>query len=197
MKRIVIAAVALLCLCGTAAAQRHLEYKWRGFYATVDASYGMNLNRAVGDNGIADTVSMFGMGFSAGYQFRKEAAAGAGVMYLVDGTGAFSQMPVFFELRSHLMRSRLTPYTVLQAGYSLPVGASSEAPNVIKITSGGLYFGVSVGARYAIERTFAVGAHVDYRMLQSTEVTRNYTNGPQLADPVILHMLSGGLSLYF
>lgn len=197
MKKVIIAAVALLCLVGTAAAQRHLEYKWRGFYATVDFSYGMNLNRAAGDNGIADTISGIGMGFSGGYQFSKEAGLGAGVLYFVDGTGAFSQMPVFVELRSHFMRSQLTPYTVLQAGYSLPVGASSEAPNVIKITKGGLYFGFSLGARYAIERTFAVGVHVDYKLMQSNEVTRNYANGPKLSDPAITHLLAGGVSLYF
>lgn len=197
MKKIIIAVVALLCLTGTAAAQRHLEYKWRGFYANVDFSYGMNLNRSVGDNGIADTVNAVGMGFSVGYQFRKEACVGAGIVYFTDGTGALTQMPVFVELRSHFMRSRLTPYSALQAGYSLPVGASSEYPNVIKITKGGLYFGASMGARYAVERSFAVGVHVDYRFLQSTEVTRNYAAGQQLADPTVLHMLMGGVCLYF
>lgn len=197
MKKVIIAAVVLLCLAGTAAAQRHLEYKWRGFYATVDFNYGMNINRGEDFNGLSDTVSGFGMGFSAGYQFRKEAAVGGGVMYFIDGTGAFSQMPVFLELRSHFMRSRLTPYSVLQAGYSLPVGASSDAPNVIKITEGGLYLGFSLGARYAIERTFAVGVHVDYRFLQSTVVTRNYASGLHTEDPKNLHMLSAGVSMYF
>lgn len=197
MKKIILAALALFCLGNIATAQRHLEYKWRGFYATLDFSYEMNLNRSAGLNGIADTVSAYGMGFSGGFQFRKEAGVGAGLTYIADATGAFSQMPVYVELRSHFMRSRLTPYSVLQVGYSLPVGASSEAPNVIQITKGGLYFGASLGARYAIERSFAVGLHVDYKLLQSNEVTRKYTNGPQLSDAVIMHMLSGGVSLYF
>lgn len=197
MKKIILAAVALILLGNVATAQRHLEYKWRGFYATLDFSYGMNLNRTPGLNGIGDTVSAFGLGFSSGFQFRKEAALGAGVTYISDATGAFTQMPLFLELRSHFMRSRLTPYTVLQAGYTLPVGSSSEAPDVIKITKGGLYFGFSLGARYAIERSFAIAAHVDYKLLQSNEVTRNYASGPNLADAIVLHMLSGGVSLYF
>lgn len=197
MKKLILAAVALLCLTGTAVAQRHIEYKWRGAYFVVDAGYNMNLNRGVGLNGRADTVAAVGVSFSGGFQFSKEAGLGMGATYISDPTGAFTQMPVYVELRSHFMRSRLTPYTVLQGGYSLPLGSSSEPPRV-EITKGGLYFGVSVGARYAVERTFAIGLHVDYKMLQSTEVTRyDITNTPELADPVTLHCVGGGVSLYF
>ena len=120
MKKTIIAAVALLCLCGTAVAQRHVEFYWRGVYVVGDASYMMNLNRSKNDNGFADTVSAFMPSASAGFQFRKEAGVGVGFSYLADPTGAFTQLPVFVELRSHFLRSRLTPYSVLQVGYSLP-----------------------------------------------------------------------------
>lgn len=197
MKKIIIAAVALLCLTGTAVAQRHIEYKWRGAYFVVDAGYSMNLNRAEGMNGRADTVGAVGVSFSGGFQFSKEAGLGVGATYFSDPTGAFTQMPVYVELRSHFMRSRLTPYTVLQGGYCLPLGSSSEPPRV-EITNGGLFFGVCFGARYAIDRGFAIGLHVDYKMLQSTIVTRyDIHNTPELADPVTLHCVGGGMSFYF
>lgn len=196
MKKTILAAVALLCLCGTAAAQRHIEYRWRGIYFVGDASYVMNLNRSAGENGLADTVSGFMPSLSGGFQFRKEAAVGLGFAYLSDPNGAFTQLPVFVELRSHFMRSQLTPYVVLQAGYSLPVGASSKPP-VTKIDEGGLYLGVEVGGRYAFNRTVALGLHASYRLLQSNAVIRHdAANKPMLTETVVLHMLGAGLSVY-
>lgn len=196
MKKTILAAVALLCLCGTAAAQRHIEFRWRGIYFVGDGSYVMNFNRSPNESGLADTVSGFMPSLSGGFQFRKEAAVGLGFAYLADPTGAFTQLPLFVELRSHFMRSRLTPYTVLQVGYSLPVGASSEPP-VTKIEEGGLYLGFEVGGRYAFNRTVALGLHASYRMLQSNVVSRqDLTNQPMLEETVVLHMIGGGLSIY-
>lgn len=196
MKKIVIAAVALLCLSGTAAAQRHIEFRWHGVYFVGDGSYVMNFNRSSNQMGLTDTVSGFMMSLSGGYQFRKEAAVGLGFSYLSDLTGAFTQLPLYVELRSHFMRSRLTPYTVLQVGYSLPVGASSEPP-VTKIEEGGLYLGFEVGGRYAFNRSVALGLHASYRMLQSNSVMRSdATNNPMLSETVVLHMMGVGLSVY-
>ena len=197
MKRMILAIVAVLCLAGTAQSQRHIEYKWRGAYFVVDGSYCMNLNRAPGLNGYTDTLSAFNLSIIGGFQFRKEAGVGLGMSYIADPRGAYTQMPVFIELRSHLMRSRLTPYTVLQGGYTLPLGSSSEPPS-IQITKGGLYFGFEVGARYAVTREFGIGVHAGYKMLQSFEVTRSDINNvPEIADPVVLHLVNGGVSFYF
>ena len=90
MKKTILAAVALLCLCGTAAAQRHIEYRWRGIYFVADGTYVMNLNRSANQSGLADTVSAFMPSFSGGFQFRKDAAVGLGFAYLSDPTGAFT-----------------------------------------------------------------------------------------------------------
>lgn len=196
MKKSFIAAVVLLCLCGTTAAQRHIEFRWRGIYFVGDGSYMMNLNRSANDNGHADTVSGFMPSLSGGFQFRKEAAVGLGFSYLADPSGAFTQLPVFAELRSHFTRSRLTPYAVLQVGYSLPVGASSKPP-VTKIDEGGLYLGVEFGGRYAINRTVGLGFHASYRFLQSNAVIRHdLQNKPMLTETVVLHMVGAGLSIY-
>ena len=198
MQKAIIAVVALLCLCGTAAAQRHIEYKWRGAYVVVDGSYVMNLNRAPGTSSVisvADTMSGFALGISGGFQFRKEAGVGVGITYLMDPTGAFTQMPVYAELRSHFMRSRLTPFAVLQVGYTLPLGASSP---MIKIEKGGVYFGAQVGARFAIDRSFAIGLHAGYKLLNMAEVSRfDADHKPLLADPRTLHTVDAGISLHF
>ena len=197
MKKTMFIAVALLCLCGTAAAQRHVEYKWRGAYFVVDGSYIMNINREPGLNGRSDTLDAVALSFSGGFQFSKEAGVGIGATYIADASGAYTQMPVFVELRSHFMRSRLTPYTILQGGYCLPLGSSSEPPRV-QITKGGLYFGAGVGARFAVDRGFAIGLHADYKMIQSRVVTRyDIHNSPVIADPITMHVVGGGLSLYF
>lgn len=197
MKRTIIVAAALLCLCGTAAAQRHIEFRWRGLYLAGDLSYAFNLNRSPDRAGIADTVSGLMPSFSAGFSFRKEAAVGVGFSYFAEPTGAFRQMPLYVELRSHFLRSQITPYTVLQAGYTLPVGSSSQPP-VKKIEEGGLYFGLEVGARYAINRSFAIALHAGYKMLQSNKVQRNDEfNQPMLTEDVVLHLINAGLSVYF
>ena len=197
MKKTILVVVALLCLCGTAQSQRHIEYKWHGAYFVVDGSYIMNINRAPALNGYTDTLSAFNLSVIGGFQFRKESAVGLGFSYVADPTGAYTQMPVFVEIRSHLMRSRITPYTAVQGGYSLPLGSSSEPPS-IQITKGGLYFGLEVGARYAITRNYGVGAHLGYKLLQSREVTRtDAANMPLIADPLTLHVLSFGASLHF
>ncbi len=200
MKKIVVAIIAMTVLCGVAQAQRHIEFRWHGVYLTGNLSYGANLNRTVEEGGVVgDTLSAFMPTFTAGYQFRKEAGVGLGFSYVADPTGAYTQLPVFVELRSHYMRSRLTPYTALQVGYTIPLGMSS-APNPVsnKIEEGGLYFGIEVGGRYAISRSTAVGVHAMYRLLQSNVLQRSDINGtPMLATPVVLHVVGGGVSFYF
>ena len=203
MKKIFLVAVALLCLTGTAAAQRHIEFLWHGAYLVGDASYGFNLNRAQDEfDTVATTLNAMMPGISMGYQIRQETGVGIGFNYVADPTGAYSQMPLFVELRSHLTRSQLAPYVLLQAGYTLPLGSASEAtvecPVSSKIEEGGLYFGLEAGARYAFSRNLAVAGHAGYRLLQSNLVSRTDINGhPILAVPITLHVISFGVSLYF
>lgn len=190
MKKIVFLTLVMLTAAGSLMAQ-HIEYKWRGFYSVADLSFNTNVNRSV------DTVNAFSASVIAGFQFRKEICIGLGASYVFDPTGAFSQVPVFMELRTNIMRSRLTPYTAIQVGYSMPVGSSSEPPS-IQITQGGFYSNIEFGGRYAIRRNLAVGAHIGYKVLQSNEVTRlDINNVPMLADAVTLHMINAGVSFHF
>lgn len=200
MKKTIIAIVAMMALCGVAQAQRHTEFRWHGIYLVGDATYGVNLNREVGETAVVgDTLSAFMPTLTMGFQIRKEAGVGLGLSYVADPTGAYTQMPLFVELRSHYLRSRLTPYSVIQVGYSLPLGASS-APNPIgnKIEEGGLYVGLEVGGRYALNRSTALAVHATYRLLHSNSVYRSDINGTSmLEEPVLLHVLGGGVSFYF
>ena len=200
VKRIIIAIVAIVALCGVAQAQRHIEFRWHGVYLVGDVAYGANLNRAVEEGAVVgDTLSAVMPTFTVGYQFRKEAGVGLGFSYVADPTGAYTQLPLFVELRSHYMRSQLTPYTVLQVGYTMPLGMSST-PNPIgnKIEEGGLYVGIEVGGRYALSRTTAVALHASYRLLQSNKVLRTDIHGTSLlAPPVVLNVVGGGVSFYF
>lgn len=210
MKKYFILSIIALAISGQAFAQKHVEYKWRGFYSVVDLSFAANLNR--GDSeapaNAASTaitqgysVNALGMSVIGGFQFRREVCVGVGATYLMDMNGAFTQVPLFVELRSNYMRSQITPFTVIQLGYSLPVGAEGGSPVVTKITQGGPYFGLEVGARYAISRKFAVSGHIGYKMLRANEVTRRDISNPstaaEIAESVVLHMFAIGASLHF
>ena len=200
MKKIVLAIVTLVALCGASQAQRHIEYRWHGVYVTGDMSYGMNINRTPDEfDVIGDTLSCVMPSITVGYSFRKEAALGLGFTYVADPTGAYTQLPLFVELRSHFSRNQLTPYTVLQAGYTMPLGASSVAdPYASAIEEGGLYLGIEAGVRYAFSRQVAVAGHVGYRMMQSNVVHRRDAEGTSIvAPPVVLHVLAVGATLYF
>lgn len=200
MKKIVIVIVTIVSLCGAAQAQHHIEFLWRGIYLVGDVTYGFNLNRSLDEfDTVATKLNALMPGISVGYQFSKETGVGVGFNYVADPSGAYSQLPVYAELRSHILRDQLSPYTALQIGYTLPVGASSVAdPVSTKIEEGGLYFGLEVGARYALSHTTAVAGHIGYRLLQSNLVSRSDIHAhPILAVPVTMHVLAIGASFYF
>lgn len=200
MKKILFAIIAMVSLYGVAQEQHHTEFRWHGIYVVGDLSYGFNVNRSLDEfDTIPATLNALIPSFSVGYQFRKETSVGLGFSYVGDPTGAYTQMPIFAELRSHITRSQLTPYIVMQVGYTLPLGTSSDmTPVSSQIEEGGLYFGLEAGGRYAINRNLAVGAHVGYRLLQSNSVKRTDVDGnPILAIPVVLHVITGGISLYY
>lgn len=200
MKKIVITIVAMVALCGAAQAQRHIEFLWHGVYVVGDASYGFNLNRSTDEyDTIANKLGAFMPGVSVGYNIRKETGVGVGFNYVADPTGAYTQLPLYAELRSHFLSSQLTPYSVLQVGYTFPLGTSSEPDPVgCQIEEGGLYFGLEAGVRYALSRTMAVAGHVGYRLLQSNKVLRtDIERRPILDTPVHMHMLTFGATFYF
>ena len=191
MKKLLLL-LATVAVFGTAQAQ-HIEFKWRGFYAVGGYDYAMNINQTPYD----DHVAFHGATVAGGFQFRKETGVGIGASFMHDATGAFSQLPIFVELRSHYLRSRLTPYTTIYVGYSVPLGSSSGGAESVQIKAGGVTSGANVGVRFAVSRKFGVSAYVGYQELYMTKVARKEAG--RLADmpPLLLHNLKFGVGLNF
>ena len=181
--------LCLVCLCGVQA--QHVEFKWHGLYGVTELDYVTNLNRD--DHG----VSFTGYSVVMGWQIRKESGVGLGFTYLMDPTGSFSQMPLYVELRSHYMRSRLTPFTVVQAGYSFPVNSASSGTEAISVKQGGMMFAFATGGRYAINRWMAVSLHVGYQLLMMNEVERQHASFPTDRSSQLLHNVKVGVGLHF
>lgn len=194
-KKIASLVAVILCLSGTVEAQRHASFRWRGFYSAIGGAYAFNLNRGADINGVADTVVGYELQISCGYQFSRAAGVGIGVNYLHDANGVFNLLPTYVELRSHFMRTELTPYTVLQVGYNIPLGAATET---VKVEKGGLYFGASIGARYSFSKNAAIGLHGGYQLINLHNVSRSDGEGnPLLSDVSTLSIVNAGLTLYF
>lgn len=192
MKKVILLAVAVFAMM-TAQAQRHVEFKWHRWYGVAGYDFSTNINKTR----FEDKATFHGVYAIGGWQIRKESGVGLGVEFLKDPTGAFNQLPVFVELRSHYLRSQLTPYTSVSVGYSIPLGSSSGGENAIKIKRGGAIWGVNVGARYAITRTFAVSAFVGYQGIFMGSVERKIEGLLANNGPLLLHNLKAGVGFNF
>lgn len=191
MKRIALLLVAVVSFA--AAHSQHIEFKWRGFYITGGYEYTTNLNKTFYE----DKVAFNGFMVAGGFQFRKETGVGLGAAYLNDPSGAFSQLPIFVELRSHYLRSRLTPFTSIYVGYSIPLGASSGGRESIQINRGGVTSGANAGVRFAVNRKFGINAYVGYQELYMTRVNRKVDGKWAEGQPLLLHNLKVGVGLNF
>ena len=191
MKRFLLL-LASVAVFGAAQAQ-HIEFKWRGFYVCGGYDHAMNLNKTPYE----DQVAFNGFSVAAGFQFRKETGLGLGASYMHDATGAFSQLPIYVELRSHYLRSRLTPFTTIYVGYSIPLGSSSGGTESIQVKEGGITSGANVGVRFAFTRKFGVHAYVGYQELYMTKVNRKVNGRLAETQPLLLHNLKFGVGVNF
>lgn len=173
----------------------HIELKYYGFYAVVDYAFMLNLNKQHDE--YVDDFMLHGITAVAGWQWRKESAVGLGFSYLYDPNGSFTQIPVFLEFRSHYLRSRLTPFTAVQLGLTVPFGSVNDDPDYTKIVDGGLAMGLEVGGRYAITPRAGLNFYVGYQMLQNRNVERGDANTPATRLPELYHLLKAGVGLNF
>ncbi|MCR4660141.1 MAG: hypothetical protein K5650_07585 [Bacteroidales bacterium] len=188
--------ILAMLVCGTlaVAAQEHVEFRWYGFYGVGEYAFMTNVNQTTH----SDTANLHGFTFISGFQFGKEAGLGLGVTYLNDPRGGFTQLPVFLELRSHFSRNTLTPFSAVQIGYCIPLGATGIPPKSIYIDEGGLYFNILAGARYALSRNLAVNLNMGYQLMFLNKVKMCDENGmPALDDPILFHMLRFGAGVNF
>lgn len=191
MKKIFILLASVCCFC--VAEAQHLEFGWRGIYGVAGYSYSTNLSTQDGQN----KASFHNVSGVIGFQYRKEVGVGLGADFMYDPTGAFTLLPIHVELRSHYLRSRLTPFSVLQLGYAVPIGTSSKGAESIHVRKGGVEFGLQVGGRYAITRSFGVSLFVGYQMIMLNQV--EYSHGGMLAErePALMNNLKFGLAFNF
>ncbi|MBR1517138.1 MAG: hypothetical protein IJ620_03220 [Bacteroidales bacterium] len=191
MKKKLFVLLMAVLTTGVVAAQDHIEFKWYGLYSVVDYSYAVNMNKQYGDVALSEITGV------VGFQIRKETAVGLGITYAKHSTDGYTQLPLFIELRSHYTRSRLTPFTAVQIGYSFPMGMSNGGDESITINKGGVFFGLNGGARFAINPRFGFSLHVGYQMMLMNEV--EFVYGGLLAErkPVLFHLLRAGVGINF
>lgn len=198
----------MLCsACFVGLQAQHIEYKWHGIYVEADYAYMLNVNRINEDdeflthmpnyNPYPDKVNFNGFSAVCGFQFRKEVGVGLGFNYLNDPTGAFSQIPLFIELRSHYLPSRLSPYTVIQAGYSIPMKTTNGGSSAITVKEGGVSFALLAGGRFAVTRRFGINAFVGYHILMMNKVEHNFNGVCAERTSILLHNIKFGVGLNF
>lgn len=185
----------------------HIEFKDWGVYGIVEYDFMKTMSwtfyqDALPLNEVVDMPTFNAFTGVFGFQLRRQTGLGLGITYLKDFNDAFTQMPIFLELRSHYLRSRLTPFTVLQVGYSFPLGTSqalgAAANHSLYIEKGGVMFSLQAGARFAFKRKFGISLNVGYSMLNLGKVGRNdafmvAANNEQ----VLLHNVKAGLAFNF
>jgi len=182
---------------------KHTEFRYYGIYGTVDFTYMMNIApqhdacELTGFAGYNDAYSLMGFTASAGFQWRKESAIGMGFSFLYDMNGSFSQIPIFLEFRSHYTRNRLTPYTSIQMGYSVPFSSTSGGTEYVKINQGGMTFGGEIGGRVAFGRNFGMHLGVGYQLIQCHEVERGVAGEPAVRMPELYHNLKVNVGFNF
>lgn len=185
----------------------HIEFKDWGVYGILEYDFVKTFSWTFYQDALPESEQVEMPTFNSftgvfGFQLRRQTGLGVGFNFLKDATDAFTQLPVFVELRSHYLRSRLTPFSVLQLGYSFPLGTSrnmESAPNhSLYIAQGGVMFGVQAGARYAFNRKFGISLNVGYMMLHANEVGRNDAYMVQANnESVLFHNFKAGLALNF
>ena len=189
--------VALLLASAAVRAQGRVEFKWYGLYTVLDYSYAINLNNNVPRIGEDGQMSFSEITGVVGFQLRKETGIGLGFTCLLDPADGYTQMPMYVELRSHYLRSRMTPFTVLKLGYAMPLGESSVGNDAICINRGGVFMGAEIGGRYTISSSFAVNFHVGYQMILMSEVEYYHNNMLAQREPVQFHVVHAGAGINF
>lgn len=118
---------------------RVLAKGYRG-YAEVGGSVDMDL---------VNTFGILDLATSHGYQFSPHFFLGVGVGVQVYSSMEVVQVPVFGEMRFHLLKKWVSPFASLRAGYSV-----SE--------NKGAYFNPMVGVRFGFKKHFGLNVGVGY-----------------------------------
>ena len=203
MKKTILLLLLLTATAATRAGQApspqslppHVEFKYYGFYSVIDYTFMTNLNTTHGE--YVDKYTLNGLTAVAGWQWRRQSGIGIGFSYLNDGNASFSQIPVFVEFRSHFLRNRITPFTAIQLGYSIPFGSKNAAVDYTRIEEGGITAGLSVGARFAITQKIGLNLYAGYQLIQNNSVERGFNSVAATRLPELYHNVKFGLGVNF
>lgn len=191
MKKVILLMAAVVAVM--AAQAQHVEFKWHRMYGVAGYDFSTNINTT----NYADKATFNSFYAIGGWQIRKESGIGLGVEYMMDATGAFSQLPVFVEVRSNYLRNRITPFTSAYVGYSIPLGSSSAGDNRVKIDKGGPTWGLSIGARFAYTRKLGFSAFIGYQGIFLNRVERYQDGLLGYGEPLLLHDFKAGVGFHF
>lgn len=202
MKKLVFLLVAVVSLMA-AQAQQHVEFKWHRMYGVAGYEFSSNINAIHFDLDeganleYGTKATMHGIYAICGWQIRKESGIGLGVEFLKDFAGGLTQLPVFVEVRSHYLRSQLTPYTSAYVGYSIPLGFYGTGATYTKIEAGGPTFGLNVGGRYAFNRKMGISAFIGYQLITLRKVGLYADGVLHITQPVTMHNFKAGVGFNF
>lgn len=202
MKKIVFLLVAVVSLMA-AQAQQHVEFKWHRMYGVAGYEFSSNINAIHFDLDeganleYGTKATMHGIYAICGWQIRKESGIGLGVEFLKDFAGGLTQLPVFVEVRSHYLRSQLTPYTSAYVGYSIPLGFYGTGAAYTKIEAGGPTFGLNVGGRYAFNRKMGISVFIGYQLITLRKVGLYADGVLHITQPVTMHNFKAGVGFNF
>jgi hypothetical protein len=187
------AVVTIMAAQAQQSQQRHIEPFWHGLYGVAGYDFSTNINTTA----FSDKATFHNFYVVGGWQIRKESGIGLGVEFMKDPTGAFTQLPVFFEVRSHYLRSQLTPFTSVRVGYSIPLGFYGSGAAYTKIEAGGPTFGLNIGGRYAFNRKMGVSAFVGYQLIALRKVGLYADGQLETTQPVTMHNFKVGVGFNF
>ncbi len=159
MKRILFVLVILCVSLTHSYAQSIVGKRYRGF---VDVSV------LPGNDGLYKGFNSIGVGFNTthGYQINPHLFVGGGVgvqYYSLDYFENTYAIPVYFDFRVDMLKSKVTPFFDVKVGY-----ATAD----IK----GVYFSPNFGVRFAVGRRVGLNLNVGYSMqgYTYTETHRYY-----------------------
>lgn len=173
----------------------HVWFKEYGWYGVADLFGATDISE--------EKASIFGISASGGFQTTRATGFGIGFSYINDKTNAYSHLPIFIELRSHYSSKRLTPFSVLSVGYSIPKGGTQKNQlGSLKVLHGGIMFGLRLGFRFAYERKLAFNVFAGYQgqslyVERKLNPTEEIPDGINKKEPVLLHFISYGVGVNF
>lgn len=203
MKKAILLLMTVVGLMA-ANAQQHVEFKWHRMYGVAGYAFTTNINSLQYSYGSSDDPQVFndkasiqGVYAVGGWQIRKESGIGLGVEFMKDMSSGYTMLPVFVEVRSHFLRNQVSPFTSAYVGYAIPLGFSGMGADYVKIDQGGATWGLSVGARYAINRKMGVSAFIGYQGIFLNRVNFYHEGGLEVGEPRLMQNFKLGVGFNF